>query len=65
MIDIVRNHPEYEHLAVYYMERNGSDSVALEFKQTLANLYGLSSWHDEEREAKRAAYWKDALGEMP
>ena len=65
MIDIVRNHPEYEHLAVYYMERSGSAGVVSEFQRHLARIYGLSSYHDDEREAKRAAYWKDALEEMP
>ena len=61
MIDILTNHSEYAHLAAYYMERNGSAGVVSEFKQPLAKLYGLSWYHDEEREAKRAAYWENAF----
>lgn len=61
MIDILTNHSEYEHIAAYYMERSGSAGVVSEFKTPLAKLYGLSWYHDEEREAKRAAYWENAL----
>ena len=63
MIDILSNHPEYEHLAAYYMDvdYDGITGVVMEFQQPLAKLYGLTSWHDEEKKAKRTAYWKDAF----
>ena len=61
MIDILTNHSEYEHIAAYYMERSGSAGVISEFKTPLAKLYGLSWYHDEEREARRAAYWENAF----
>ena len=61
MIDILTNHSEYEPLAAYYMERSGSGLVVSEFKLALAKLYGLSSYHDEEREVKRVEYWKNAF----
>ena len=62
MIDIVLNHPEYAHLAAYYMDSNPSGLVVTEFKRPLAKLYGLTSWHyDDEKDDKRADYWKNAF----
>ena len=61
MIDILANHPEYVHLAAYYMEHNPSGVVS-EFQQPLAKLYGLSSWyHDDKKETKRTAFWENAF----
>jgi|LGOV01.1.fsa_nt_gb HJR/Mrr/RecB family endonuclease len=62
MIDILSNHQEYAHLAAYYMEHSNAPGVVSEFLQPLANLYGLTSWYyDDEKEAKRDAYWENAF----
>ena len=62
MIDIVLNHPEYAHLAAYYMEHSNPVGVVTEFQRPLAKLYGLTSWHyDDEKDYKRAEYWKNAF----
>lgn len=64
MIDILSNHPEYVHLAAYYMEHSNVNvqSVVVEFQRPLAKLYGLSSWyHDDEKETKRKAFWEKAF----
>jgi hypothetical protein len=59
MIDLLRNHPEYEPLAAYFMEHSNPAGVVSEFQGPLAKLYGLSSWqHDETMDSKRARYWK-------
>jgi hypothetical protein len=61
MIDMVSNHPEYAHLAAYYMEHSNAPGVVSEFQATLASLYGLTWYHDAAREAKRAEYWERAF----
>jgi len=62
MIDIVVNHPEYAHLAAYYMEHSNPAGVVTEFQRPLARLYGLTSWHyDDEKDDKRAEYWQNAF----
>lgn len=62
MIDIAANHSEYAHLAAYYMEHSNALGVVSEFQEPLAKLYGLTSWYDDDqKEAKRAAYWNDAF----
>ena len=62
MIDILSNHPEYAHLAAYYMEHSNAPGVVSEFQEPLATLYGLTSWYyDDDTETKRTAYWNDAF----
>jgi HJR/Mrr/RecB family endonuclease len=62
MIDMVSNHPEYAHLAAYYMEHSGAPGVVSEFQEPLAKLYGLRSWrYDGDKESKRTAYWNEAF----
>ena len=61
-IDIMLNNPEYAHLAAYYMEYSNPGGVVTEFQRPLAKLYGLTSWHyDDEKDNKRAEYWKNAF----
>ncbi len=62
LIDILANHPEYAHLAAYYMEYSNASGVVSEFQRPLAKLYGLSSWYyDGEKETKRTAFWENAF----
>ncbi len=62
MIDIVKNHREYTHLAAYYMEHSPTVGVVSEFQRPLAELYGLTSWyHDTSKETKRQQYWENAF----
>ncbi|RLB92252.1 MAG: hypothetical protein DRH26_06655 [Deltaproteobacteria bacterium] len=62
MIDIVKNHREYTHLAAYYMEHSSTVGVVSEFQRPLAALYGLTSWyHDDTKEIKRQQYWENAF----
>ncbi len=66
MIDILQDHPEYDHLAAYYMEHiheaiHGM-GVAAEFKRPLARLFRMTSWDsDPRKERKRADYWENAF----
>lgn len=62
MIDILWNHPEYAHLAAYYMEHCNALGVVTELQQPLAKLYNLTSWYyDDEKETKRANYWENTF----
>ncbi len=58
MIDILSNHPEYAHLAAYYMEHSNGQAVVSEFQGPLARLYGLSWYHDPNRASNRDTYWE-------
>ena len=62
MIDMANNHPEYSHLAAYYMEHSNPTGVVSEFQQPLADLFGLTSWDfDDSKEGKRKEYWDNAF----
>ena len=62
MIMDLSKKPEYELLAVSYMEE-GTPGVASEFKITLAEFYGMDYYDTSisEREAKKKAYWAKAF----
>jgi hypothetical protein len=62
MIDMMSNHPEYAHLAAYYMEHANAPGVVSEFQRPLAKLYGLTSWYyDDSKEQKREEFWDTAF----
>ena len=48
----------YRYLAARYME-SGCPGVVMEFKRTLAEMYGIKSYdHSPDREEKRKAFWQ-------
>ena len=61
IIDLSKR-PEYEMLAVKYMEE-GTPGVVSEFKQHLATFYGMDYYDSSiaERETKQKEYWAKAF----
>lgn len=56
--DMVKNHPRYKYVAAYYMENGDPNGTGAHFRPALAKLYGTKQVAGEEREKKRAAFWK-------
>lgn len=59
MIDLSKR-PGYVHLAARYME-GGSPGVVSEFQGPLAELYGITHYHADDREVKRREFWERAF----
>ena len=56
----------YREVALFYMERsNPGTGVAAEFKPVLAKAYGVRSYDQPDRDAKREAFWADVFGRGP
>lgn len=64
MNDIVKRFPRFKYVAVYYMENSNPSGVVLEFQDTLATEYGLSSFNLDAIAKLRAEFWESARTEM-
>ena len=49
---------DYVFLAAYYMEHSSAPGVVMEFKRSLARLYGIDHFDASDRKAKREAFWQ-------
>jgi hypothetical protein len=57
MCELVEKKDRYREVAAYYMEQPTGPGVVEEFKQTLADLYGIRVYNDPTREQMREKYW--------
>jgi hypothetical protein len=55
---IVRETDRYREVAAYYMENDNGGRTVSEFQHPLAELYGISHFHADDRGKKRDEYWK-------
>jgi hypothetical protein len=53
----------YRNLAAYYMQFQNAPGPVFEFKDSLARLYGCTSYHAPDRDKRQRAYWERALAE--
>ena len=63
MIDMLR-HARFRLVASYYMEHANCPGPVSEFKQPLAQEYGIPYYHADDREEQRAAYWHRELAAL-
>lgn len=64
MIDIVKRHPRYKFVAIYFMENSNSMGVVCEFQSTLAKEYGIDGYSPDEVERLSSDFWKSAMRQM-
>jgi hypothetical protein len=64
MNDIVKRHPRFKFVAIYYMENSNPGGVVSEFKKTLASEYGLPSYDRNAIASLRERYWESARHAM-
>jgi hypothetical protein len=60
MIQLLKQ-DQYRLVAAFYMEQSSSPGVISAFKRHLAKLYGIPSFHSNDREQKRREFWERAL----
>ncbi len=61
MCDMLK-HERYREVAAFYMEHSNAPVVVSEFKQPLASLYGVRSYHAAECEEMRRKFWAGVFG---
>ena len=64
MLDILKNHDRYKYVALYYMEYSNAPGVVSEFKRPLADAYGISHYHSDDRDDAQQSFWKNAHLEL-
>ena len=55
----------YRYVAAHYMEYPQVPGVVSEFQPVLVRLYGISHYHSEDREEKRAIFWEAMKRQEP
>ena len=56
--DLIKKHPKYLHLALYYMQFQGHSPV-VEFQSTLAAHYGADDYGTDDFKAKKKEFWEN------
>ena len=60
--DLLR-HPDHRHVALYYMQYSNASGPVVEFWGPLADAYGVSSYHADNREAAQESFWHSFFAE--
>lgn len=58
LIDLIKKHPRYKHLALYYMQFQNAPGPVCEFHETLAKEYGAENYYSDEFEQKKDRFWE-------
>jgi len=68
LIDLVKKHPKFRYLALYYMQFQNPSGPISEFLETLAEQYGVEYYRSDECKTKQEEFWesfkKIAKGEL-
>ena len=58
LIDLIKKHPKFRYLALYYMQFQNSNGPVSEFHETLAEHYGAKTYYSDDCRKKKDEFWE-------